>query len=340
MRNLLFPFLLCGSLLWAQDDFTDNPAFLEFEQPLGVDPVYNTPTAATMNYDYSFPETDYQEMASGSASSAKLHYRPFNFFGEHFGQYRIKGTNSRVEYTNIYLTLPLMDPRQYHAWGWHLDTKLNMRYTWMNSTGPDFVDEGSLYTNGLLVSLYRKVGSKGQFILGMTPQISTDFDVMSSSSFYFGAYAAFAYEVSDRLRFTLGVSYMARYYKEDLFPLIGLSWEARPNWFVRIEATRLSYMNKLWQGFEWGPFVQWNSLLWTVKRDRETQQMRSESYTAGVSCQYLLPLSGGQSLMIMADAGLNFDQTIDFRDKRDNYTIDRYKGEAGFYARFGFELYF
>ncbi len=340
MRKLLLPFLLFSSMLFAQDDFTDNPVYLDFEQPLGVDPVYSTPTAATMDYASSFPETHHQEMLSGGSAAKNLHYRPFNFFGEHFGQHRLKGTNSRVEFTNIYLTMPLVDPRVYHTMGWHLDVKLNMRYTWLNSTGPDFVDEGSLYTNGLLISVNRKLGQKGQFIFGLTPQLSTDFDVLTSSSFYFGAYVAFAYEVSDRLRFTLGVSYMSRYYEHDLFPLIGLSWEAKPNWFLRVEATRLSYMNKLWQGFEWGPFLQWNSLLWTVKRDRRTQQMHAESFTAGVSAQYLLSLSGGEALMIMADVGMNLDQEIEFRDKRNSRTIDRYKGETGFYARFGIELYF
>ena len=331
--NSRIPLYLIGTLMLltslplahAQEWDNNSDNFDPFSEPLSFDPVYSTPTAPT----------------TSPSAPGMTPFIPTSGFIEFIGQSHIKGhSGSKLNIINAYLTLPLVNPQNATLWGWHLDVRANGRVTWLRTRGPNLIDESTLYTLGLQSSVYRQIGSKMQVILGATPQMSSDLDTFGSSSWYFGFYGGIGYNFSDNLRMTLGIAYMPRYYDNDFMLLWALNWKIAPTWEARVQSSRFSLVNTASQRFEWGPFFQWNSSIWTVKRKRQTQQFRMTNCIVGLGTQYNLTPNSGKHIMLTGDIGTTFYNTMRVRDKDGNHTLEKYRSNSGLYLRLGAEVRF
>ncbi len=297
----------------------------EYEAGMGVDPIYSTPSS-------------YEAAPSGGAR--RPHFAPNDAYAEYFGNMSISGQSARTELVNAVLTLPIVDPRR-AAWrGWHLDVKATARLTWINTSGDDVLDEDDLYTIGVRAALAHSVGSASQFQLGVTPQVSTDFDVMTHDNFYWGGYVAFSSKAGDAFRYTVGVAYMPDYYRSPLLPLLSLQWRYNPSWELRVMASRVSAVCVAHERFQWGPFFQWNSGAWTVQRYGQTRQFRMTNCIAGVGATYDLKLDTGTTISLLGDLGGTFYNTFRVRDRDGDHTLEKYRAHPGLYARVGVQVAF
>ncbi len=333
------------SPLSAQDSFTNNPEVLEFSGSSGIDPVYSSPTSLSSEELFVYDDQMYSTNWQGEIyePSNKPHIaRTASTAFEYFAQQEFRRADGKFSYTNIYFTLPMINPANHQYRGWHVDLSLNVRATFFDVSGEDLIDEEELYTAGVIGSVFYNIDEKARLTFGVTPQFSSDLNNLSSSNFYFGAFAAFTYKANEKIRVTMGVSYMPDYYSDDFWPLVNISWEVAPRWDLRVQSQRLGLVRKFGaQGnFEMGPFLQWNHFFWSVSHQRRTELMRMESVILGVQAQYSKTTMSGRSMRFYADLGLNFDQEIRFEDKNNGALRERYKAESGLYTRLGMEFSF
>lgn len=319
-----------GGALAAWDDSYDpmaassypDDAVLNFEEPLGVDPIYSTPSEVT------------------ASPSGQRPFVPNDVYWEYMGKMSICGQHARTQITNVFLALPLTNPQRM-SWGrWHLDAGLRGRVTWIDTSGRDVIDEDVLYTLGLQAALSYQMANHKQFQLGFTPQLSSDLDVMSSENFYWGGYAAFSAKPSDRLGYTVGLALMPDYYDHYVFPVVNLNWRYSPVWELRVQASRISLANVASERFQWGPFFQWNSGIWTVRRHRQTQQLRMTNCIAGMGASYDAKWGNGMVLHFIGDLGTAFYNAFRVRDKHGDHTWEKYRTHPGWYARLGLQVQF
>ncbi|MBQ1960784.1 MAG: hypothetical protein II349_04600 [Akkermansia sp.] len=201
---LMSAMMLCGGMAAAAWDdggyaaYTDENAtpyseeVLVYDEPAGVDPMYSTPS-----------------INSSSAYVGQHAFVPNDFYFEYLGKMSISGPGGgSLRVTNAFITMPFTNPKTAVWRGWHLDAKLSARFTHIHASGSAVVDEDRLYTVGMNVAVSHAVGQRSQVQIGFTPQLSTDFDVMSSHNFFWGGYVAYSSKVSDRFQYTLGLAFM------------------------------------------------------------------------------------------------------------------------------------
>ncbi len=295
---------------------------LGYDAGLGVDPVYSTPTM-------------YEESGVRPQS-----FVPNDVYMEFFGNMSYNGGGGRVQMVNAVLTVPFVNPQQAERWGWHLDVKGTARLTWLDCKGRNLIDEDNLYTIGVQASVSRQLGRVTQLQLGVTPQFSTDFDVMSHHNFYVGGYVAFSVKASESFRYTVGLTYMPDYYRSLVLPVLSLQWRYHPAWELRVQGSRLSAVCVANERFQWGPFFQWNTGVWTVHRQRQTQQLRVSNCIIGLGATYDVTLTGGSTLSFLADVGGTFNNVFRIRDASGDHTLEKYRSHPGFYGRMGFRFAF
>lgn len=302
----------------GQDDvITEDGVFFN---DTGMDPLFSTPSTIPME-----PETD------GSRPTLI----PNDYYFEYLGPMHVHGQSAHVRMMNVFATLPLLNPRK-HAWhGWHLDAKVSGRLTWAHNSGNRVLDEPRLYTVGASATLIRQVGSKSQFHLGFTPQVSSDFDTFSHEIFYWGGNVGFSSAAGEKFKYTLGVSVMPDFNDMWVYPLVNFQWRLRPNWELQLQAERLSYQFVSSSGsFRVGPFIQHNRSVWTVKRQRATRMLRMNNWIAGLSASYRKSLSTCK-VSVLGDLGFTFYNNFRVRTKDGEHTLERYRADGGLYARVG-----
>ncbi len=302
-----------------------------YDAGMGVDPIYSTPSSYEIAPSYG---------AAPARGKRHPFFAPHDAYVEYFGNMSISGQSARTELVNAMLTLPVVNPSR-AAWaGWHLDVKAAARITWINTSGVDVLDEDDLYTIGLRATLAHAVGRASQFQVGVTPQISTDFDVMTHDNFYWGGYVAFASKVGSSFRYTLGIAYMPDYYRTHALPVLSLQWRYNPAWELRVQASRISTVCVAHDRFHWGPFFQWNSSTWTVNRYGEAHQFRMTNCIAGLGASYDLKLDTGTTISLLGDVGGTFYNTFRVSDRHGKHTTEKYRTHPGVYARLGVQVAF
>ncbi len=295
---------------------------LGYDAGLGVDPVYSTPTM-------------YEETGMRTPS-----FIPNDVYMEYLGNMKFNGGRGRVEVMNAVVTIPFVNPQR-AAWrGWHLDAKATARITWLDCEGRNLLDEETLYTIGMQATVARSIGKASQVQLGVTPQFSTDFDLMTHHNFYVGGYLAFSVKANETLRYTVGIAYMPDYYRNLVLPVLSLQWRFNPAWELRVEGARISAACVANEHFQWGPFFQWNTAVWTVHRQRQTQQFRMSNCILGLGGIYDRKLRNGSTLSFLADAGCAFNNIFRIRDASGEDTLEKYRTHPGFYGRLGFRFVF
>ncbi len=320
---LCLPGLLCvlaavsrADTGWAGEDSR------RYDAGLGVDPVYSTPSL---------------DEESGTRPASFI---PSEAYAEYLGNMSFHGGRGRVRVTHTVFTLPLVNPQQASWRSWHADVKGTARMTWLDSTGHNLPDEDKLYTLGLKASVSRQAGKSGRWQLGVTPQFSTDFDVMTHHNLYLGGYAAWSASSGERLRWTLGLACMPDYYRSVVLPLLSLKWRFSPAWELRVEGTRLAAVCVGHERFRWGPFFQWNAGGWTVQRERQTQQLHMNNAILGLGTSYESVLVSGGRLSFLGDLGATFANTFRIRDASGEHTLEKYRAHPGLYARLGLRFVF
>ena len=330
MKRTLFAcaltFALLGTQVYAISDFIDDTA--------GYDPYMLPP-------DTQSQQENSEGFAYAAPSNSYIPYIiPNELYYELLGPMEADVGGSHLSVTNVKLTVPLSDPHR-SGWGsWHLDAKIGVRMTWIESTGRNLVDLEHLYTVSGIVGVSRRLGTNRALSIGLSPQYSSDIDQSSGHSFYLGGYVAYSARMNPDFTYSVGIACMPDYSNTWVLPLFQFSWNATPDWRLKFESTRLSYDNVASERFHWGPFFQFISGTWAVKRDRQTQQFRWSSCALGMGAAVNLTPRQETKVYLKADVGFTFANEAKFRSKNGNHDLESYDYDPGFYLRVGLDLRF
>lgn len=287
----------------------------------GIDPVYSTPDSAPASHE------------------PRHAFIPHEAYFERFGDMRVRGGHGHLRVTNAFVSLPLIDPSAVTWMGWSFDAKLSLRETWLDGSAEKTMDEKRISMLGLHASAAHAIGQQSQVQAGFTPNIATDFDQISSHDFYLGGYAAFASRFSPNFSYSVGVALMPSYYEHYVLPLVNFRYRTPQQWELALEATRLSFHYARWEQFRFGPFLQWNNSVWTLRRDHRTEQLRLSNILVGVGANGFVRL-GQAKLSALCDVGASVHNSIRFKDKTGSHTLEKYHAKPGWYIRAGLGLQF
>lgn len=317
-----------------------------FDESAYTGPAYDAPalpTAETGGYDEAYDtgiDPIYSTPDSAPASHAPRHaFVPSEFYIERFGDMRLRGGHGHLRVVNAFLSLPLNDPAKGTWMGWSFDAKLSLRQTWLDGSAVKRLDEKRVSMLGAHASVAHAIGSHSQVQVGFTPHVATDFDQLSSHDFYVGGYAAFASRFSPRFSYSVGVALMPSYYEHYVLPLVNFRYRTPRQWELALEATRLSLTYARWEQLRFGPFLQWNNGVWTIRRDHRTEQLRLNGLLVGVGVNGTVPV-GRARLTALCDLGASVQHSFRFRDKTGSHTLEKYHAKPGWYIRAGAGLQF
>lgn len=334
--KITLPTSLLALILYASTGYAASEMM---NDSAGYDPYMMSPTEPD-NYSTAPAETGEFSYSLPVASPDFPYILPNEFSYEHLGSMKADRGGSHLSLTNVKLSIPLADPHRSGWSTWHLDAKISLKMTWVNSSGKDLIDLNRLYTVAPLVGLSRKIGSYGMLSVALTPQFSSDFDTSSSHNFYFGGFAAYSGALSESFTFSAGVACLPDYSNTWFVPLVQFKWKVLPVWQLKLENTRLSFDNVASSRFEWGPFIGISSGTWTVNRHKRTEQFRWSSGVAGLGAAFNLTPAKQTKFLLRTDVGFSFANKAKFRTKNGKHTIDSYDYDPGFYLKAGLDVRF
>ena len=223
---------------------------------------------------------------------------------------------------------------------WGFSSTAALRLSWFNGKGADVLDVDRLYTIWLNINASYTIKGKTRLIFGVTPQISTDFDTWTHNNIFFGGHALLAGPLNDRFSYGIGLGYYPQLGDYPVLPLIQFRWEVSRNWSLQLEGTRLSYTNKVGEGFTWGPFVSVVSGTWTIHRDRRVRQFEWVSGVAGVGASVGLGHWGSVRPRLVTDVGFSFGNSGTIKTSNGSHELEKYHYDPGFYLRAGLQFDF
>lgn len=218
---------------------------------------------------------------------------------------------------------------------WNFSSTAALRLSWFNGKGADKMDVDRLYTIWLNVNASYAVTGKTRLVFGVTPQISTDFDTWTSHNIFLGGHVLLAGPLNDRFSYGVGIGCYPQLGDYPLLPLIQFKWEASRNWTLQLEGTRLSYINRVSEGFKWGPFVSVVSGTWTIHHDRRVRQFAWISGVAGIGADAGLGRWGSVRPRLVADIGFSFGNSGTIKTSNGSHDLEKYHYDPGFYLRAG-----
>lgn len=285
--------------------------------------------------DYSFGYDS--GPSSGSTSFTSRAGMPTQAYFELLGPMDSRRSHGSLEVQNWMTNINLCKMSS-GSWGFFATTAL--RLTWLNGEGADVLDVDRLCTIWLNMNASYNITGKTRLMFGINPQISTDFDTWTHNNFFFGGHVMLAGPLNDRFSYGIGLGYYPQMGNDPLLPLFQFKWKTSNRWALQLEGPRLSYVNKVSEGFIWGPFVSMMSGTWTIHRDRRVRQFDWFSGVAGVGTQVGLGRWGGVRPKLMADVGFSFANSATFRTSNGSHELEKYHYDPGFYLKVGLEFAF
>ena len=287
----------------------------------GIDPIFSTPDSSPASYE------------------SRRAFIPNDVYFERLGKMRLHGRRGQLTMTNFFLSLPLNDPSRATWMGWSFDSKLSLRQTWLDGRGASALDENHLSTVSLHASVSHALGERSRIQLGFTPSYSSDFDQLSAQDWYLGGYVAFMGRVSPHCFYSVGAAVMPDYYEHIVLPLVNFRYCTPTQWEWALEAMRFSYRYAGINHLKFGPFVQWNYGTWTVRRRRETEQLRMSDVILGLNAETDFTL-GSARVTAFGDIGSAVHNVFHVKNKTGNHTLEKYEARPGLYFRLGGKLAF
>lgn len=223
---------------------------------------------------------------------------------------------------------------------WNFSSTASLRLSWFNGEGADDMDVDRLYTICLNANAAYLIKGRTSLVLGVTPQISTDFDTWTKHNIFLGGHILLAGPLNERFSYGIGIGCYPQLGDYSVLPLIQFKWEASNHWTLQLEGTRLSYVNKVKDGLSWGPFVSVVSGTWTIHHERRVRQFVWLSGVTGVGMDIGLGRWGSVRPRLTADIGFSFGNSGTIRTSNGSHELEKYHYDPGFYLRAGVQFEF
>ncbi|MEG0427122.1 MAG: DUF6268 family outer membrane beta-barrel protein [Akkermansia sp.] len=307
--------------------------------------------ASTEDYQYS----DYQSQQGGASSNTDYRNSSYDVTGmdssdysdksmwpnmtvfEMLGPMKHDGGSGHVNMTNWMTAFDFVRLKK-GSWGFHADGAFRM--TWLDGDQDANFELDRLFTVWVNMTVSYRLWGSTVLSGGVTPQWSSDFDSWVSDNFFFGAHVTLSGKLSESFSYTVGGAYAPQIGNTPWLPFFGFSWKLNPKWRLDLQATKLILMNKVSEGFSWGPFCAVTAGTWTVRHNKRHERFEWISGVAGVSTETGLGHWGRVRPKLLGDVGFSVWNRARFKSSNGDDEYASYRFKPGFYMRVGVQLSF
>lgn len=231
------------------------------------------------------------------------------------------------------INLPFVDPRHSHVGSWWFNMQANITATIMDVGGALSLRRDELFEFGVPVTVGRQMhGGRDMLMLTMMPRYAGD-DVSSAHAMDLALVADYCAQYSDTLSYSVGVAVSPRFAEYGVVPYVAFSWQATPDWLLRLRGYQFSALYKVNDRFSIGPAISCQGGTWMVATPVGQRILRVRSLVASVIAEYNFGPEGKSKRMLIATLGSTLATAAEFcKRTADKDTIQAHHYKPGLAA--------
>lgn len=204
------------------------------------------------------------------------------------------------EYT---LNLPFTDPRLSRIGNWWLSIQGNACVTLMDVGGNLDLRKDELLDFSLPVTFIHPLGREGErFSFTVMPRYASD-AAHTARSWDLAMVADYTRRYSEAFTYSIGLASSPRFADYAVVPYFAFTWQASPEWLVRMRGLKLAALYKMNDRLQVGPVLSSEGGTWMVDTPAGERVLRVRSLTAAMLVEYDFSSAGQTKRIITAAVG-------------------------------------
>lgn len=246
------------------------------------------------------PETALVPSYSKATFLSRMHER---HGGSHLGM---------QDYT---INLPFVDARRSHIGPWWYNVQANVTATVMDVGGGLDLRRDALFEFGLPITAVRPLhDGRDKFMLTLMPRYAGD-DVSSAHAWDVAVVADYFTKHSETFNYSIGLAASPRFAEYGVVPYIAFSWQATPDWLVRLRGYQLSALYRVTDRLSIGPALSNQGGNWMVSTPAGQRILRVRSLMAAVMAEYDFSPAGKPKRVFTAALGSTLATSAEFCER-------------------------
>lgn len=227
------------------------------------------------------------------------------------------------------LNIPIVDGRRSRLNNWRLNVQGNANITLMDVGGRLDLRKDELFDFALPVTLIRPIRRTERVMFTLMPRIASD-GVHPGHAWDLAAVASYEVQVSETFTYAVGLAASPRFADYGVLPYVSFTWQATPEWMLRLNGYRLAALYKASERLHLGPTLGGEGGTWMVDTPEGSRLLRVRSLAATLLVEYDFSRPGQTKRVLSAAVGTTLATSADIC--RRNAGHDR---QAGFHYKPG-----
>ena len=203
------------------------------------------------------------------------------------------------EYT---LNVPFTDPRRSHINGWWLNVQGNATVTVLDVGGNLDLRKNELFDFSIPVTLICPLSGGDRITCTVMPRIASD-GVHPSRAWDLAVVADYAVHRSETFTYSIGLASSPRFADYAVVPYFSFSWQATPEWLVRMRGYRLAALYKASKSLQLGPTIGCEGGSWMVDTPGGQRVLRVRALAVSLLAEYDFSRAGQAKRVLSASVG-------------------------------------
>lgn len=213
------------------------------------------------------------------------------------------------------INLPFVDARRSHIGSWWYNMQANVTATIMDVGGTMDLRRDALFEFGVPVTVVRPLhGGRDKFMFTLMPRYAGD-GVSSAHAWDLAVVADYFITHSETFSYSVGVAASPRFAQYAAVPYVSFSWQATPEWLVRLRGYQLSALYRVTERLSVGPALSCQGGTWMVATPEGQRILRVRSLMATLMAEYDFAPVGKPKRVITAALGSTLATSAEFCDR-------------------------
>ena len=244
-------------------------------------------TAQAEVWALRLPETGLMPSYAKASFMSRMHER---HGGSHLGM---------QDYT---LNIPFNDPRRSHLGSWYYSIQGTATVSIMDVGGALDLSKDELMVFGLPITLIHPVDARHKGMITVMPRFAGD-GLESAHAWDLPVVVDYSVRHSEVLSYSVGIAASPRFAAYAAVPYVSFSWQATPEWLVRMHGFELAALYAVNSRLQVGPSLSVEGGTWMVDRPEGQRIFRVRSLAAAMRTEYNFAPAGKTKRLLSASVG-------------------------------------
>lgn len=200
------------------------------------------------------------------------------------------------------LNIPFSDPRRSHVGAWYYNVQGNATVSIMDVGGNLDLSKDELMVFSVPVTLIRPLDATHKFMLTVMPRFAGD-GLESAHAWDLSVVADYGVRLSETFSYSVGLAASPRFAAYAVVPYVSFSWQATPEWLVRLHGFELAALYAVNSRLQVGPALSVEGGTWMVDRPEGQRIFRVRSLAAAMRAEYNFAPEGKTKRIFAASLG-------------------------------------